>query len=164
MAKKQKGMCQTKQDQTKQDEADNDYTRWKTAVLKDDKDLHCEIKVVPKHRGIWIKWSLGQGQTAKRGDPARAQELRFRRFGRGWALNGFGDEHKSWTILNRWQRVAMPRRLDKKRRFSWYAFHNWRTNRQANLWHNSRRLVRVLLRGCQVVLPYYFRIGRTRTI
>ena len=42
--KKQKGMCQTTQAQTKQDEADNDYTRLKqTAVLKDDKDLHWTI-------------------------------------------------------------------------------------------------------------------------
>ena len=42
--KKKKGKWQTKQDQTKQDEADNDYTRWEwTAILKDDKDLHWTI-------------------------------------------------------------------------------------------------------------------------
>ena len=28
MTKKQQGKWQTKEDQTKQDEADNDYTRW----------------------------------------------------------------------------------------------------------------------------------------
>ena len=122
-------------------------------------------EVVPKRRGIWIKWSLGQGQTARRG--SRAQELRFRRLERGWGLNGFEEEHKSWTILSRWQRVAMSRRLENKgrsdleRKSSWDAFQDWRTTRQANLWHDSRRLVRVLLRGCQVVLPYS-RMGRTR--
>ena len=84
----------------------------------------------PKRRGIWIIWSLGQGQTAKRGIQGT---VRFRRLGWGWGLNGFGDEHKSWTILNRWQKVAMSRRLDNRgrsdleRRSSWDAFQDWRT-------------------------------------
>ena len=71
-------------------------------------------EVVPQRKGIWIKRSTGQGQTAK--GESRALELRFRRFGRGWGLNGFGDEHKPWTILNKWQRVAMSRRMDIKGR------------------------------------------------